>query len=239
MAISTITSASTQGVIASGTAFAAPIAQFNATTNGTTTMTVTSVLAGTLAVGQVVGINPTYPTITAQLTGTAGGAGTYTISAAVNAGTYNGTYIVAYDFLNVPSWAKRITVIYDSISNTGGYSFGNLLGTSSGVVTSGYTSTAIQNNGSTISASSQTTYFILTTLPYSNARYSGTSVFTLLGSNVWVQQSILADIYTGATVSTAAGRITLSGQLTTIRVLPSYSTGLDRFDNGSFNILYE
>lgn len=235
MAISTITATSTTGVIQAGTARSA-YSTFNATFNGTTTMTVTSVSAGAMVVGQIVGISP-YPTITAQLTGVAGSTGTYTLSTTVNAGSYQlGTY--GYDFLNVPSWARRITIVYDSVSNSGSSHVAQL-GTAGGIVTTNYISAVIQNSPSNISYGGSTSSFMLT-IPYSaTSRYNGSVVFTLLGSNTWVQQSVLGDGYGAYVISTSTGRVTLASQLTQIRVLPATAVGGAIFDNGSFNILYE
>ena len=235
MAISYVSSAGIQGAITAGTAFsAAPI--INATFNGTTTMTVNSISAGAVVIGQVLYVSP-YPTVTAQLTGTSGGAGTYTLSAAVSAQT-NNIYATGFDFLNVPSWVRRITVVYDSISNSGAQ-IGTQLGTASGIVATGYTCSVFQNNATGLGYGNSTTDFRLTVYNNSGGRYSGTVVFTLVGSNVWVQQGILADGFNIFSDATSGGRVALPGALTTVRVSAGQAAGSDIFDGGTFNILYE
>lgn len=237
MPISTITSQSTSGVIASGNIIA-PSVVFNATFNGTTTMTVNSVSSGAVRVGQVLSATG-YPTVTAQLTGTSGGAGTYTISATVSAQTSNYT-ATAFDFLNVPSWAKRITVIFSGLSNSVGYAYSALLGTASGIQTSGYVCSTVTNVNTSLYVTSTNTYFSLFgTGSNSACQFSGTVVFTLVGSNTWVQQSMLADGFAQNTVSTAAGRVALPSALTRVRIVSAPALGFDYFDAGSINILYE
>lgn len=237
MPISTITSQSTSGVIASGNIIA-PSVVFNATFNGTTTMTVNSVSSGAVCVGQVVSATG-YPTVTAQLTGTSGGAGTYTISATVSAQT-NNYYATGFDFLNVPSWAKRITVIFSGLSNLYGSAYSALLGTASGVQTSGYVCSAVTNNNTALYYSNASSYFSLFGTNFSSScQFSGTVVFTLVGSNTWVQQSTLADGFAQFMVSTAAGRVALPSALTRVRILSATALGFDYFDAGSINILYE
>lgn len=236
MPISYVTSAGIQGAITAGTAFSAQTTS-NITFNGTTTMTVNSVSAGAIVIGQVLNVSP-YPTVTAQLTGTTGGAGTYTISAAVNAATYT-INAAGFDFLNVPSWARRITIVCDSMSNANGYAFAVQAGTASGVASSGYVGNVYQWYNGSSNSTTASNYFFLVYYGNPSARYNGTLVFTLVGSNIWAFQSQLGDGFGANSIAWSAGRVALSGALTTVRLLPTQTPGTDYFDNGTLNILYE
>jgi hypothetical protein len=138
------------------------------------------------------------------------------------------------DFTGIPSWVKRITVMFKEVSTNG--SSGTLiqLGTSGGVVSSGYLSTSVGTGSGGTGGSSYTTGFGMRN---DDANYvlSGHMVITLLGSNIWISS------YTGkvstAVVLLGGGSVTLGGTLNQIRFITANNT--DTFDAGSINILYE
>lgn len=137
----------------------------------------------------------------------------------------------AKDFTGIPSWVKRITVMFNGVSTSGTSNIQMQIGTSSGFETTGYSSPGWD---STI-ATSTTGFLVSGSVAASNVR-SGAMVLTNLGSNTWVNAGVLCrtDVGTGAH---ASGTKTLAGTLDRIRI--TTVNGTDTFDAGSINILYE
>lgn len=140
------------------------------------------------------------------------------------------------EFTGIPSWAKRITVMFQGVSTSGTSNWLIQLGTSSGVTTSGYTCTAMIINGSTsgIAAATSTAGLLLQSANATNTG-SGHAVFTNVSSNIWVG-SYTMKIST-VNLNWGACDISLSGTLDRVRV--TTVNGTDAFDAGSINILYE
>lgn len=136
------------------------------------------------------------------------------------------------DFTSIPSWVKRITVVFNGVSTNGSSYVIVQLGDSGGVETTSYIGNS-QQGGSPVAFS--TGFLISTAADASATRYGAVSI-TLLGSNAWVAQGVIAD--TNNTWTTPlAGVKTLSGTLDRVRI--TTVNGTDTFDAGSVNILYE
>lgn len=136
------------------------------------------------------------------------------------------------DFTGIPSWVKRITVMFNGVSTSGTSVVIVQLGTSGGVETSGYAGVS-QQGGSAVTYTSGV--IVSTSALASSVRY-GALVFTSMGSNLWACQGVIAD--TGNVWSVpSAGTKTLSATLDRLRV--TTSNGTDTFDAGSINIIYE
>jgi len=178
--------------------------------NGTTKATVSS---SGLAIGQY---NPSTSLVT---------SGTAVAST-------SGTSI---DFTSIPSWVKRITVMFKNVSLSGGAEKLIQLGTSSGVTTSGYQSNSVivYGTNSVIIASSASGFLIRS--DQSSEELNGHYVFTLIGSNGWVGSSIVQNY--SDRVWHGAGRVNLGGTLDRVRI--TSTNGTDTFDAGTLNILYE
>jgi hypothetical protein len=153
------------------------------------------------------------------------------ITAGTSVASTSGTSI---DFTGLPSWLKRVTVMFDGVSTNGTSNILIQLGTSSGVATSGYASTATTPAGTTVVDSS--TGLIITANDTSSSVRRGLAIISTMGSsNVWCFIGGLAD---GAgSHRDSAGTATLSGVLDRIRI--TTVNGTDTFDAGSINILYE
>ena len=141
------------------------------------------------------------------------------------------------DFTSIPSWVKRITVMFSGVSTNGSSSTRIQIGTSGGVETTGYSS-ASSFAGSTNSASNINDTSGFAVDGYGNATRTrfGSFVITLLGSNAWTAQGVVASDTTIGTWNSAGGK-TLSGTLDRVRI--TTANGTDTFDAGSINILYE
>ena len=156
-----------------------------------------------------------------------GGATTSGTAVASTSGT-------SIDFTALPSWIKRITVIFNEVSQNGSSMRLVQLGTGSTTyTTSGYlaTSSVIV---STVATTSSTAGYIIY---QDNAAYvcSGHMILTNISGNIWIS-SHTVKISTGIT-SVGGASVTLGAVLTAVRI--TTVNGTDTFDAGSINILYE
>ena len=138
------------------------------------------------------------------------------------------------DFTGIPSWVKRITVMFSGVSTNG--TSNHLLQIGSGSVeATGYLGAAGTNDGSGVGAANYTTGFGIR-YAASTQLVSGHFVLTLLGSNLWVASGNFASS-SNTNVCTSAGNKTTAGTLDRVRI--TTVNGTDTFDAGSINILYE
>lgn len=187
------------------------------------------------------------------LAGSVSGAGTMTVQAPVTsanqvltledatgtlaplvlgtAQTASGTNV---DFTGIPSWVKRVTVMFRGVSTNGTSNVLIQLGYGS-ATTSGY-----------LGASSVLTAAV-TSANYTNGlavvrSNDGTSVVhgmctaALVTGNTWAMAGTLA-FSNGAGTVISASTIALSGALDLVRI--TTVNGTDTFDAGTINILYE
>jgi len=167
------------------------------------------------------------------------GTGTAVVNG-INSSIVSGTAVAStsgtsIDFTGIPSWVKKVTVI---LSGTGTSSTAHKLiqlGTSGGIVTSGYTSTStlIYGNNNCINESFSTSFGIRSDTAAD--ALSGTYVFTSFGSNTWVGTSLVNN-HSNARVWHGAGQVSLGGTLDRVRITTASS---DTFVRGSINIMYE
>jgi hypothetical protein len=138
------------------------------------------------------------------------------------------------DFTGIPSWVKRITVMFNGVSGSGTSPIQIQLGTSGGVQTTSYDSIAMWG----ITSNTSTTGFITAYRGYAADLWSGAIVFTLLNSStgIWVSQGVIG-YGSNSEMSASSGIKTLSGTLDRVRI--TTVNGTDTFDAGSINILYE
>jgi hypothetical protein len=149
--------------------------------------------------------------------------------------TTSGTF---KDFLNIPSWAKKITVMFNGVSTNGTSIVQIQLGTSGGIQSTGYiTETYSCQDGGT-GRISATTGHTLTINAGSTDLIRGTATYTLLDASngTWVSTSYV-QYRTGVVSSLASSIKTLSGTLDRVRI--TTVGGTDTFDAGSVNILIE
>jgi len=208
-------------------------ATFTGSISGTT-LTVTAVSSGTIQIGQVIsGTGVTAgTTITALGTGT-GSTGTYTVSTSQTvASTTIST--VALDFTGIPSWAKRVTVMFAGVSLSGTSNLLVQIGDAGGIEDTGYASTYAAGSGNTISNGSSTAGFIMLS-GLTTAIASGVMTLQSLGSNTWVSGHTIKS--TTLNTSFGGGDKTLSSTLDRVRI--TTVNGTDQFDAGTINILYE
>ena len=142
--------------------------------------------------------------------------------------TTSGTSI---DFTGLPSWIKRITVLFVGVSTNGANNIQVQLGTGGTFVTTGYDSGAANDSSST----PYTTGFGLTDGYAAVSLIYGALTLMNAGSNNWVGFGNINK--NGGSVNFFAGWLALGGTLDRVRLTTVGST--DTFDGGSVNILYE
>ena len=210
-------------------------------TNGTTVTLANPCTAGDTVVIEVFNLVSLANAIPAT-----GGAFTGAISAptvSVPTGTLyplvSGTAVTAsgtsVDFTGIPSWVKRITVMFSGVSTNGTGIIQVQLGSGS-FTTSGYAGAAITLPSSFATFS---TGFAITGTNAAARVYRGQMVISTLGSNIWCESSIFGRS-DAADVVSGAGDVTLSGALDRLRIIGS-ATGSpsDTFDAGTINIMWE
>jgi hypothetical protein len=158
-----------------------------------------------------------------------------TIQGTIKSGTaVASTSGTSIDFTSIPSWVKRVTVMFNGVSTNGTSRVQIQLGTSSGFETSSYLG-SIQTGTLTSNFSAG---FLTTDNASGTAAYvrHGLICISALGSNAWVA-SINMGLSNQGDTWCGAGSKTLSGTLDRVRI--TTVNGTDTFDAGSINILYE
>ena len=155
------------------------------------------------------------------------------ITSATAVASTSGTSI---DFTSIPSWVKRVTVMFGDVSTDGSDYLLVRLGTASGIEASAvyYSMTGANTTSSAASAVNYTTGFGIQSGSAGNALI-GQYIISNITGNTWITSGTFAG-NTSACIF-AVGRVGLSGALTQLRV--TSTGGTDTFDAGSINILYE
>ena len=161
----------------------------------------------------------------------------------INSSIVSGTAVAStsgtsIDFTSIPSWVKRVTVMFNGVSTSGTSAKVLRIGTGGTPDTTGYSSGVSDLGTVTVATAAASAYFQLQGSAVAARAESGTMVLNLLNAstNIWTFNSGLAqDTFSNNYVS--FGSKTLSGSLGIVRV--TTAGGTDTFDAGSINILYE
>jgi hypothetical protein len=168
------------------------------------------------------------------------GSASVTINDGTILGITRGTAVastsgVSVDFTGIPSWCKRLTVVFNEVSGSASSNMLIQLGTgSTSYTTSGYLSTGCVNTGSTVNGASSTAGFFMFRDTASNI-VSGHMVLTNISGNIWISSH--AAKISSTSIINGGGSVTLGAILTAIRI--TTVNGTDTFDAGSVNIMYE
>jgi len=164
--------------------------------------------------------------------------GTTITGTSVRGGITSGTAVAStsgtsIDFTSIPSYVKRITVMFNGVSTNGSNALLVQLGTSSGFAASGYASRVYAVTTNTLGS---TAGFLINDGSATASTYYGSISIQNVSSNTFVCNGIIADTTTPGTYRIAGG-VTLSGTLDRVRI--TTLNGTDTFDAGSINILME
>lgn len=143
------------------------------------------------------------------------------------------------DFISVPAWVKRVTVLFNGVSTTGAVDLLIQLGVGATPTTSGYLNgQSIFSWGSGIISSTSSTGIPI----YNNSAtyvWTGRAVIERLSAanNNWVVTVTLNNTQTSPSAVVSSGVAVLSGSLGMVRI--TTTTGVPTFDAGSINLIYE
>lgn len=134
----------------------------------------------------------------------------------------------------IPTWAKRITLMFSGVSVTGTDNIYVQIGPSGGLATTGYLGASTCGT-SAVGTTYATTAFAI--YGQGNAGiYYGTMTFSLFDPANYKYVSNHTLYVTDGNNAYGGGGVTLSGLMTQLKLFPS---GTNTFDAGSVNILYE
>ena len=138
------------------------------------------------------------------------------------------------DFTSIPSWVKRITVMFSNVSTNGGDVYAIQIGSGS-ITSTGYlSSTSYQGVGT--GGYNGTAAFYMWRGTGSEAQ-AGTFTICLVGGSTYVGSGVFGYSSAQNYTVTGGGTVTLSGVLDRVRI--TTTGGTNTFDAGSINILYE
>ena len=143
----------------------------------------------------------------------------------------NSTSGTSIDFTGIPSWAKKISVMFSGVSTSGTSQVQVQLGDSGGIKNTGYVSTSSTAGGTALSSTSA----LLVGGALSSEVRNGQLHISHMGGNTFVSSSIVS-VSTGQLYH-AGGSVPLAGTLDRVRI--TTVNGTDTFDAGQINVLYE
>lgn len=143
-------------------------------------------------------------------------------------------------FDNLPSWAKRVTVLAEGLSFASTAAPLLRLKTGGSSVTTGYrSSTTAFNTTETTSSTTKTTVGFKFEAAAADMKADFTATFTNITGNTWVLSGHLGVFYSsdanGGT-ALAAGKVDIGGALSGVEILPSAT---DTFDAGTLVVICE
>lgn len=156
-------------------------------------------------------------------------------AATVQAST-SGTSI---DFTSIPSWVKRITVMFDGVSTNVNAVYIIQLGDSGGFETTGYLGCASSLGTTATSGSASSTAGVtINRDARASDTYAGICTITNISGNSWIVSSMLYDL-NAANPTTQVGGGNKSTSATLDRIRITTVSGTTTFDAGTINIMYE
>jgi hypothetical protein len=142
----------------------------------------------------------------------------------------------AIDFTGIPSWAKKITVMFSGISLSGTGHFIVQIGSGS-ITSSGYSSTfSFLATDTNASSTTSTIGFGIWGAFAGGSTHGNMQIMLLDSSSFLYASSHSAGEFAGPASKFGGGSVTLSGTLDRVRII---ANGPDTFDGGSINIMYE
>lgn len=163
-------------------------------------------------------------------------SGTYQGGAVTRGTAQASTSGTSISFTGIPSWVKRVTLLFNGVSTSGTahilVQIGSGSTTTTGYVSSGFASA----NGVSPAVVSSSSGFIMFSDNSGDAR-SGTLTISNISGNIYVENHTMGTVVRAPLAYMGGGTVTLGGALD--RVIVTTSNGTDTFDAGSINIFYE
>ena len=162
-------------------------------------------------------------------------AGTGTNSMNTLATSVASTSGTSIDFSSLPTWVKKITVMFSGVSLSATANFLLQVGTGGTPTSTGYASSSIGVATAGAPAVTSTSGYIFYAASAAGV-FSGIITIANITGNTWVANGVLAQT-TGTAVNTiGGGSVALGGVMNILRIT---TTSTDTFDAGTINILYE
>jgi len=139
-------------------------------------------------------------------------------------------------FTSIPTWARRITVMFAGVSTDSTSPLLVKIGPSGGIVSTGYIGTSARIASGSTTVDTSTAGFIINSTAAADT-VSGTLVISVVDPTNYYY---IADHTTKAgttAVMCGGGRVTLTGLMTQLTI--TTVSGTANFDAGSINVLYE
>lgn len=139
-------------------------------------------------------------------------------------------------FTGIPSWVKRVTLMFVGVSTNGTSNLLIQLGSGGVVQTSGYLGSTINTSNAAVSAVNNYTAGIGINGAGAANVYHGALIISLVTGNTYAAFGSLG-YSSSANFISMASSVALSGTLDRVRV--TTVNGTDTFDAGTINIMYE
>lgn len=142
----------------------------------------------------------------------------------------------AVDFTGIPSWVKRVTVLLNEVSTNGTTNVLVQVGTSSGVITTGYVSVSGRQTANTSYTTGDSTVgFHVQTAVATETKTVVMTLYSMGGNSIigsWVgKRASNESIYGSGSISIGASPLD--------RIRITTANGTDTFDAGIINLLLE
>ena len=155
----------------------------------------------------------------------------------VKSGTaVNSTSGTSIDFTSIPSWVKRITVMFNGVSTSGTSNILIQFGAGS-ITSSGYVSTCVTTNSSSGTAGVTSTAGCVLYNDTASYLHYGLMTIALVNSASYIWVANYCGRLSSTNIVSSGSGVTLGGTLDRVRM--TTVNGTDTFDAGSINILYE
>lgn len=156
----------------------------------------------------------------------------------VSLGQVASTSGTSIDFTGIPTWAKRINVLFGGVSLSGTSSFLVQLGDAGGIENSGYLSgSGLVVNGGASGGLNSTAGFVVVVLTAANVMHGKMSIDLMDAATFsWIASHALASSNTATSVQGGGSKATSA---VTDRVRITTVNGTDTFDLGAINVTYE
>jgi hypothetical protein len=160
---------------------------------------------------------------------------TGTLAPVVSGTALTTTGVTNVEFTGIPSWVKKITVMFSGVSSSGTSGFNIQIGSGS-AETSGYSGSYVNLSTNTMSSTTYAGSGFQLNANTAAYTWQGSITLTLVSGNIWVANGALGG--SSAYGALTMGSKTTSGTIDRVRVITVNTT--DTFDvNGGINILYE